>query len=56
MTAVPNDHAIRLLVARSARQHRSGGRFGGVTPLRYILPAAALERAAPAPFRGWETP
>lgn len=97
---MPDDDAIRLLVARLARPHRTGGRaveraallaaggdFGVVmmwirahggapeapaeslghglhgaragvgdpTPLRYILPAGALEPEVPAPVRGRET-
>jgi hypothetical protein len=100
MTSVPDDAAIRLLVAGLTRPHRSGGRTveraallaagadfsvvmtwisahggepeapagrsqhglygaydspGEPTPLHYILPAGALERAAPAPVRGRET-
>jgi hypothetical protein len=98
---MPDDEAIRLLLAGLARPHRSGGRtieraallaagadfsaaitwisaHGGApeapagrsqhglygardspdepTPLRYILPAGALERESPAPVRGQETP
>jgi hypothetical protein len=98
---MPDDEAIRRLVAGLARPHRSGGRTieraallaagadfsviitwirahggppeapagraqhglygardspGEPTPLRYILPAGALEREGPVPVRGRETP
>ena len=100
----PDDDAIRALVARLARPHRSGGQVierasllsagadfdalmawieehggeaetvaspraqrglhsarpvahaaAGPTPLRFILPAAALRETAPADHRGQET-
>ncbi len=101
MTSAVDDDVIRVLIARLARPHRSGGLAieraallaagadfgaamtwihaqggrseapparaegglhgarqpaGEVTPLRYILPAGALERASDGDTQGRETP